>query len=71
MIAQKRAGDGKDMLSLFSREKDENGEFFTAEEVTNQAIFLMFAAHDTTTAAITHTIYYLARNPGSQRKTVS
>jgi cytochrome P450 len=68
MIAQKRAGDGKDMLSLFSREKDENGEFFTAKEVTDQAIFLMFAAHDTTTAAITHTIYFLARNPEVKEK---
>jgi cytochrome P450 len=68
MIDQKRAGEGRDMLSLFSREKDENGEFFTAKEVTDQAIFLMFAAHDTTTAAITHTIYYLARNPEAKEK---
>lgn len=49
MIDEKRRGDGKDMLSFFSREKDEFGEYFSAEEVTNQAIFLMFAAHDTTT----------------------
>ncbi len=68
MIAQKRAGDGRDMLSLFSRERDENGDLFSAEEVTNQAIFLMFAAHDTTTAAITHTIYFLARNPEIKEK---
>jgi len=68
MIDQKRAGDGKDMLSFFSREKDEYGNYFTKEEVTNQAIFLMFAAHDTTTAAITHTIYYLARNPHVKEK---
>ena len=68
MIDSKRKGDGKDMLSLFSREKDEFGEYFSAEEVTNQAIFLMFAAHDTTTAAITHTIYYLARNPEVKEK---
>jgi len=68
MIDEKRAGDGKDMLSFFSREKDEDGKYFTHEEVTNQAIFLMFAAHDTTTAAITHTIYYLARNPEAKEK---
>lgn len=68
MIDQKRKGDGMDMLSFFSREKDEFGEYFSAEEVTNQAIFLMFAAHDTTTAAITHTIYYLARNPEVKAK---
>ncbi len=68
MIDEKRAGDGMDMLSFFSREKDEFGEYFTAKEVTDQAIFLMFAAHDTTTAAITHTIYYLARNPDVKEK---
>ena len=68
MIDEKRAGDGMDMLSFFSREKDEHGNYFTHKEVTDQAIFLMFAAHDTTTAAITHTIYYLARNPEAKEK---
>ena len=68
MIEQKRRGDGLDMLSVFSRATDENGEFFSHKEVTDQAIFLMFAAHDTTTAAITHTIYYLARHPDIKKK---
>jgi cytochrome P450 len=68
MIAEKRAGDGLDMLSSFSRAQDENGEYFSHKEVSDQAIFLMFAAHDTTTAAITHTIYYLARNPEAKEK---
>ena len=30
--------------------------------------FLLFAAHDTTTAALVHTIYYLARNPDVKEK---
>lgn len=68
LIDQKRRGDGLDMLSIFSRATDENGEFFSHKEVTDQAIFLMFAAHDTTTAAITHAIYYLARNPDIKAK---
>ncbi|PCJ44478.1 MAG: cytochrome P450 [Moraxellaceae bacterium] len=63
LVAKKRNGDGLDMLSHLCREKDENGNFFTDEEVSNQMSFLLFAAHDTTTAAVTHTIYYLARNP--------
>lgn len=63
LVPIKRAGKGQDMLSHFCREKDENGGYFSDEEIANQAIFLLFAAHDTTTAAITHTIYYLARNP--------
>ncbi|MCB1614622.1 MAG: cytochrome P450 [Pseudomonadales bacterium] len=63
LVPIKRAGDGLDMLSHFCREKDEDGEFYTDEEIASQTIFLLFAAHDTTTAAITHTIYYLARHP--------
>ncbi len=68
LLPQKRAGDGKDMLSHFSREKDEYGEYFTDKEVIDQTIFLLFAAHDTTTAAITHTIYFLARHPEVKEK---
>lgn len=63
LVPQKRAGDGLDMLSYFCREKDEDGNYYTDEEIANQTIFLLFAAHDTTTAAITHTIYYLAKHP--------
>ena len=68
LIAGKRAGSATDMLSHFCREKNEEGEFFSDEEIINQAIFLLFAAHDTTTAAITHTIYYLAKHPDVKEK---
>ena len=68
LVPKKRAGEGKDMMSLFSKEKDENGEYFSVEEITNQTIFLLFAAHDTTTAAITHSIYFLAQNPEVKEK---
>jgi cytochrome P450 len=68
LVPRKRAGDGLDMLSHFCREKDESGQYFSDEEIVNQAIFLLFAAHDTTTAAITHTIYYLARHPQIKEK---
>ncbi len=59
---------GQDMLSHVCREKDEDGDYYTDKEIANQMIFLLFAAHDTTTAAITHTIYYLARNPEIKQK---
>lgn len=62
-VPAKRKSEGRDMMSYFCKEKDENGEFFSDEEIASQTIFLLFAAHDTTTAAITHTIYYLARHP--------
>ncbi len=68
LVPKKRAEDGQDMLSHFCRERDEEGNLFSDEEISNQAIFLLFAAHDTTTAAITHTIYYLARHPEIKQK---
>lgn len=68
LVPVKRAGNGLDMLSHFCREKDEDGNLFTDEVIANQATFLLFAAHDTTTAAITHTIYYLARHPEIKEK---
>ena len=63
LVQVKRHGDGLDMLSHLCRERDEDGSYYSDEDIANQAIFLLFAAHDTTTAAITHTIYYLARHP--------
>jgi cytochrome P450 len=68
LVTIRRAGEGLDMLSHFCREKDEFGNYFSDEEIADQAIFLMFAAHDTTTAAITHTIYYLAKHPEVKEK---
>jgi cytochrome P450 len=68
LVPRKRQGEGLDILSHFCREKDENGEFFSDKNITNQIIFLLFAAHDTTTSAITHTIYYLARHPEIKAK---
>jgi cytochrome P450 len=63
LVTERRNGDGLDMLSLFCRELDENGKQFDDQTVVNQIIFLLFAAHDTTTAALTFAIYYLARDP--------
>lgn len=68
LVPTKRGGDGLDMLSHICREKDEEGNYFSDEDIVNQTIFLLFAAHDTTTAAVTHTIYYLARNPDVKEK---
>ena len=56
------------MMSLFCKEKDEDGNLFPVEEITDQTIFLLFAAHDTTTAAITHSIYFLAQHPEIKEK---
>ena len=52
-IEKKRYGDGTDMFSHFCREKNEAGDYFSEQEITDHMLFLLFAAHDTTTSALT------------------
>ncbi|TNF34456.1 MAG: cytochrome P450 [Gammaproteobacteria bacterium] len=68
MIPVRRAGDGKDTFSFLCKEKHENGEYFSDEEILNQLTFLLFAAHDTTTSALCHMVYYSAQHPEWQQK---
>jgi cytochrome P450 len=67
-VPAKRAGEGGDMFSLLCRATDEDGNSYTDEEVIDHIIFLMMAAHDTTTSALTSMTYALARNPEWQRR---
>lgn len=67
-IAQKRAGDGQDMFSLLCRAGDEDGNRYTDQEVVDHIIFLMMAAHDTTTSTLTSMAYTLARYPQWQQR---
>ena len=62
-VAEKRAGQGTDMFSLLCRATDEEGNRYTDQEVIDHMIFLMMAAHDTTTSALTSMTYALARHP--------
>lgn len=64
MIAERRAGDGRDTFSFVCKERDEDGNYFSDEEILNQMTFLLFAAHDTTTSALSHMVYYTAKQSG-------
>jgi len=61
-IPQRRANGGVDFLTFFSQEKKEDGSYFTNEEIVRHMNFLVFAAHDTTTASIINVCYELAKN---------
>lgn len=67
-VAEKRRGHDNDILSYFCRETRENGEFFTDADIANHMIFLMLAAHDTTTSAITMAAYHLTHHPDWQSR---
>ena len=59
-ISEKRLSGGKDMFSHFCREKNEAGEYHSDQEITDHMLFLLFAAHDTTTSALTMAMFLLA-----------
>jgi cytochrome P450 len=63
MVAEKRAsGSGLDMLSRLCRAKGDEGDGFGNQEIIDHMIFLMMAAHDTTTSTLSSMTYELARN---------
>ncbi len=61
LIPTRRAGNGKDTMSILVKEKDENGNYFPDVDVANHLNFLLFAAHDTTTSALNHILMYIAK----------
>jgi cytochrome P450 len=67
-IADKRAAEGPDLFSQLCQARDEDGERFSDDEVVDHMIFLMMAAHDTTTSALTTMVYCLARHPEWQER---
>ena len=61
-IAARRSGDGTDLLSQLCRAEDENGQRYSDKEIVDHLIFLMMAAHDTTTSALTTIVYALTQH---------
>ena len=59
-------GDGEDFFSRFCHAKDEEGRPLEDREIIDHLIFLMMAAHDTTTSALTSLLYELAVNSSWQ-----
>jgi cytochrome P450 len=62
-IATKRASNDEDLFALLCRAEDEEGNRYTDQEIVDHMIFLMMAAHDTTTSTLTSMVYLLARHP--------
>ena len=63
LLPLKRAVHSSDFFSEFCHARSEQGESFTDEEIIDHMIFLMMAAHDTTTSTLTTMMYLLARHP--------
>jgi len=65
-IARRRATPDesrRDILSLLLGVRDAEGRGFSAKEVRDQVMTLMFAGHDTSTSTLTFMMHELARHP--------
>jgi cytochrome P450 len=67
-IPARREGDGRDLFSALCQAQDEHGERFDDEAIIDHLIFLLFAAHDTTTSALTTMIDELSLAPELQQR---
>lgn len=67
-IASKRDGDGSDMFSLFCKETQEDGTYFSDDDIMHHVSFLLFAAHDTTTSTLLNLLFEMTRHTEWQDK---
>ncbi|HVN86825.1 MAG TPA: cytochrome P450, partial [Candidatus Binatia bacterium] len=68
LIPERRAGSGDDMFSRLCRAESEEGARFSDADVIDHMVFLMMAAHDTTTSTLTSMTYELAKHPDWQER---
>ncbi len=66
LLPAKRAAHTSDFFSELCHAESEEGERFSDQEIIDHMIFLMMAAHDTTTSTLTTMIYRLAKHPAWQ-----
>lgn len=67
-IPERRAHPGTDLFSRLCQAEDENGQRFTDDDIVNHMIFLLMAAHDTSTITLCSVFYNLAKSPRWQHK---
>ncbi|PWN04434.1 cytochrome P450 [Nocardioides silvaticus] len=68
LIPTKRASRDTDLFSALCHIESEEGVRFTDDDVVNHMIFLMMAAHDTSTITATAMAFYFAKHPDWQEQ---
>lgn len=67
-LPAKRARQTDDIFSVLCHVENEDGERFSDEDVVNHMIFLMMAAHDTSTITTSTILQYLGQHPQWQER---
>jgi cytochrome P450 len=68
LVPEKRARETPDLFSKLCHVRSEDGEGFTDQEVVRHMVFVMMAAHDTSTSTLSTAIYHLAKHPDWQER---
>jgi len=66
-LARKRASDGDDLFSVLCH-LSVDGEELTDADVVNHMVFLLMAAHDTSTITVSTVMQYLGQHPEWQQR---
>lgn len=67
-IPHKKMSADKDMFAEICRAQDDEGSGFSDQDIVDHIIFLMMAAHDTTTSSLSSVCYALVKNPEWQNR---
>ena len=67
-LAAKRRDGGDDLFAQLCMARSEDGHEFSDDDVVNHMIFLLMAAHDTTTITLSSMAYHLATHPEWQER---
>ncbi len=59
---------GKDLFAQLCSAQSEDGHEFSDDDIVNHMIFLLMAAHDTTTITLSSMAYHLAKHPEWQER---
>lgn len=67
-VAAKRESDGSDLFSVLARVSDADGMAFTDADIVNHMIFVLMAAHDTSTITVSTMMRFLGQHPEWQEQ---
>jgi cytochrome P450 len=67
-LPAKRASEGDDLFSVLCHLTGEDGDRFSDDDVVSHMIFLLMAAHDTSTITVSTMLQHLGQHPGWQER---
>ncbi len=67
-IRSRREGQGKDIFTRLCQATDDEGRHWSDEDIAKHAVFMMGAAHDTTTSSICTMMWSIVQQPEWQQR---